>query len=274
MSTIRSFLVQLDAAPSSAARLEFARSLALRNEAILSAMFVAAPPQRTVQMAFSESPAALLQPVDRAIAERARNRFADTLAAGGPAMRWLETGDADPVAMFRRHALYADLLVLGQRDAVAAPGTHPPDGFVESVLIATGKPALIVPLAGDHEGPRKSVLVGWNATPHAARAVVAALPWLRAARRVHVLQAIDDQASSDELGIEQYLKAHGIAPVLHRHEVSMADAGNALLSFARDVEADLLVMGCYGHSRARELVLGGASRTVLHGMPLPVLMAH
>ena len=110
--------------------------------------------------------------------ERARARFADAPATGGPAMRWVEGGHIDPVEAFRRHALYADLLVLGQHDPAAAPGKHSPDGFVESVLIATGKPALVLPLAGESQGPRKNVLVGWNATPYAARAVVAALPWL------------------------------------------------------------------------------------------------
>ena len=70
------------------------------------------------------------------------------------------------------------------------------------------------------------------------------------------------------------LQFHGIVPTLNRHRAMPADAGDALLSFASDVHADLLVMGCYGHSRARELVLGGASRTVLQTMTQPVLMVH
>jgi nucleotide-binding universal stress UspA family protein len=106
--------------------------------------------------------------------------------------------------------------------------------------------------------------------------VRAALPWLLAARSVHVLEPLAGlaQADDDELDIAQYLRLHGIEPLLHRHRTAPAEAGNALLSHACDVGADLLVMGCYGRTRAHEFVLGGASRTVLETMTLPVLMAH
>ena len=80
-------------------------------------------------------------------------------------------------------------------------------------------------------------------------------------------------AAADSL--EGYLRLHGVAAPIQRHgAVASSSAGDGLLSLAADVGADLLVMGCYGHSRARELVLGGASRTVLKSMTLPVLMAH
>ncbi len=75
--------------------------------------------------------------------------------------------------------------------------------------------------------------------------------------------------------LRNYLDAHGIATKAERHAAAASEApGESLLSLAADVGADLLVMGCYGHSRTRELVLGGASRTVLNSMTLPVLMAH
>ena len=74
--------------------------------------------------------------------------------------------------------------------------------------------------------------------------------------------------------IVQYLHLHGIVSTLHPDHASLTDAGEVLLSFASAVGANRLVMGCYGHHRARELVLGGASRTVLRAMTLPVLMAH
>ena len=122
----------------------------------------------------------------------------------------------------------------------------------------------------------RDVLIGWNATPQAARAVTAALPWLRTARRVHVLGAVDEPAQhhTSELDIAQYLQFHGIVPALHRHRESPTDAGEVLLSFASEVGTDLLVMGCYGHRRGPRTHLGGASRTVLKSMALPVLMTH
>ena len=277
MSSIRSVLMHLDATTSGVARLELARNLALRHEATLSAMFVAAPMHTPLKTAFSESPAALLRWVDCAALERTKSRFNDALGERGARMRWLENDGADGVAAFCRQALYADLLVLGQHDAAStSSGAGAPTGFVESVLIASGKPALILPLAGGHETVGHDVLIGWNATPQAARAVTAALPWLHGARSVHVLEAIDEAAQGcfGELDIAQYLQFHGITPVRHRHRAAPADAGRALLSVAHEVAADLLVMGCYGRGRTRELVLGGASRTVLQEMTLPVLMAH
>ncbi len=276
-STIRSVLMHLDGTPASVGRLEFARNLALRHEAALCAMFVAAPKHQPLQMALSESPAALLQWVDWAALERTKSRFSDALGEDGARMRWLENEGADGVAAFCRQALYADLLVLGQHDAAStSSAASAPTGFVESVLIASGKPALILPLARGHEGAGQDVLIGWNATPQAACAVSAALPWLHGARSVHVLEAIDEvaQAGAGELDIAQYLQFHGITPVRHHHRAAPADAGRALLSVAHEVAADLLVMGCYGRGRTRERVLGGASRTVLQEMTLPVLMAH
>ena len=102
------------------------------------------------------------------------------------------------------------------------------------------------------------------------------LPWLRIARRVQVLEAVSDAAPhhAGDLDIVQFLHLHGIESTLHRDHAAPADAGEVLLSFAGAVGADLLVMGCYGHHRARELVLGGATRTVLRAMTMPVLMAH
>ena len=278
MNIIRSVLLHLDATPSSASLLQFAREVALRHEAALSAMFVAAPPQQPLKLALSESPAALLQPIDWAALNRAKSIFDKALADGDLPMRWLESNGAYAVEAFRRQALYADLLVLGQRDP-ALTGSMPA-GFVESVLIGTGKPALILPFAGRFETAARDVLIGWNATPQAAHALTAALPWLHSARRVHVLEVTDEPARghTGELDISQYLQFHGIVSALHCHRASPppvpGNAGELLLSFASEVGADLLVMGCYGHNRAREFMLGGASRSVLQTMTLPVLMAH
>ncbi|HJV60753.1 MAG TPA: universal stress protein [Albitalea sp.] len=275
MTAFRSILLQLDASPRSAARLAFARTLAVEQAAALSAMFVAAPRRRPVQLAFAESPAALLQPPNGADVEAAKASFDRCVAEGGPAMRWVETGSGDPVDAFCLQALYADLLVLGQSDVGPSDGGGVPEGFVESVLIGSGRPALILPSEGQFATVGRDVLIGWNGRPQAAHAVSAALPWLRTAKRVHVLEAMsEEQRPAGALDIAQYLQFHGVVAALHRHRGNGQDAGETLLSFACDVDADLLVMGCYGHSRARELVLGGASRTVLRSMTLPVLMAH
>jgi len=141
-------------------------------------------------------------------------------------------------------------------------------------LIASGKPALVLPYIGMPPPIFSNVLVAWKETPQAAHALSAALPLLASANAVHI--AIDgDISAQNKSALRKLLHCHGLAePEFHALSSSAADAGALMLSMAADVSADLMVMGCCGHSRARELVLGGASRSVLGAMTLPVLMAH
>lgn len=275
MSFLRSILLHLDDTPAAEARLAFARSVASQHDAALSAMCVVAAPERPLQLAFSESPAALLYPAARARNGEARQRFDRAVAQGGPAMRWLDPAEPDAAHAFGRQAMYADLLVLGQHDTDAPPGSAP-EGFLESAILGSGKPAVVLPCRGRIDTVIRSVMVGWNATPAAARALTGALPWICRAQHVHVLQDLEAERpeGAGGLDIAQYLQLHGVAATLHKHRTRAADAGDALLSFAADVDADLLVMGCYGRGQGRERILGGASRTVLQTMTLPVLMAH
>ena len=275
MKTIRSVLLHVDATPSSVARLGFARAFALRHQAELSAMFVAGSSQVRAQKAPWERPGALHQPIEWA-ADRASSWLAGARVEEDTQIRWLESSSADTVQTFCQQALYADLLMLGQHDPSTGAAGGELAGFLESVLVATDKPALILPCAGKFETHSRNVVIGWNATPEAARAISAALPWLRSADRVHVLEAVDEpqQRHAGELDIAHYLRLHAIVPELHRHRVPLSDVGAALLSLSREVGADLLVMACYRHNRLRELMLGGASRSLLRTMTLPVLIAH
>lgn len=107
-------------------------------------------------------------------------------------------------------------------------------------------------------------------------ALAAALALLRGARRIDLTAEADAELPGAGAGeVEAYLRLHGVEAAVERHAGLPADAaGEGLLSLCVSVGADLLVMGCYGHGRVRELVLGGASRTVLASMTVPVLMAH
>jgi len=142
------------------------------------------------------------------------------------------------------------------------------------VTIASGKPALVVPYIGSPSASLDTVFVAWKETPQAAHALAAALPLLRAASAVHIGIGADLPEES-KTALQGFLRRHGVVdPQLHTLISDASEAGELMLSLAADVNADLMVMGCYGHSRARELVLGGASRTVFDSMTLPVLMAH
>lgn len=159
--------------------------------------------------------------------------------------------------------------MLGQFDRSDPGASIVPSDFVESVIVGSGRPAIVVPFAGDFKTLGSTVLVAWKPTPEAARAVQAALPLLRSARQVHVAGWGDDPRE-----IERLLLLHGVDARFHREAEADAHVGELLLSYSADLSADLLVMGCYGHSRTRELVLGGATRQVMQSMTLPVLMSH
>ena len=173
-------------------------------------------------------------------------------------------------------ARHADLTVIGQDDPdhrVPPAGRH----MIEDVLLAAGRPLLLLPYAGRFPAIGRNVLIAWTPTREAARAVGDALGLIEPAAQVTVLTVARAGGGDAVPGAEiaAHLARHGLAVTAARsvsdgqiHEADM------LLSYAADLGADLLVMGGYGHSRVRELTLGGVTRSVLRHMTLPVLMSH
>lgn len=277
MSSLRTILVHLDAGPHGAARLRAARRVAARHGASVAALYAATPafmamPMDLAAAAASAAVDALIS-IDEGRMQAARRSFDEVCSEPGPAVEWREAREmpVDPVV---RQAYYADLLVLGQDDPSNLDNGVPGD-FVQGVLMNSCKPALVVPYIDADAPIGDRVLIAWKESPEAAHAVTAALPLLRRAAQVHVACGTDEDgraAPADRL--LAYLRQHDVQAEAHRFQSAASDAGERLLSLAADVSADLLVMGCYGHSRARELVLGGATRTVLRSMTLPVLMSH
>jgi nucleotide-binding universal stress UspA family protein len=174
-------------------------------------------------------------------------------------------------------ARYANLSVVGQPNPAIVDPLIPPD-LPERLLLDSAHPVLVVPGAGDPPGFDGEALVAWNGDVGATRAVAGALPLLRLARRVTVLGIGDQQASSglvedDCNALVGWLGRHGIA-ARPRHRPQQDDIGAALLAEAMEIDAGLLVMGGYGHSRLRETVRDGVSANVLRWTNLPVLLAH
>jgi nucleotide-binding universal stress UspA family protein len=205
-----------------------------------------------------------------------RGVFDRSVAATGVHAAWAEVQDYPIVPAFARQALYADLLVLGQHDPSDPEAAGVPFDFAETVMATSGKPALILPYAETPAPVGQTIVIAWKPTREAARAVSSAVPMLQRARRVHVLSwgKEEEDVAGARLDLDSYLKLRGVEPTWHREGDEPEFMGDLLLSRAFDLDADMLVMGCYGHSRAREWVLGGTSRTVLQSMTLPVLMAH
>jgi len=193
---------------------------------------------------------------------------------------WRED-EADAYGVAARVLEYAracDLVVASQRDA-----NWPWAEFLDvpdRLAIESGRPVLILPHSGvapERVGER--VLVAWNGRREAARAVYDALPILRYAKDVKVIW-INPQLENE---VARDIPAADICAALARHSVPCeatqhvkprGNVGDMLLASAKEMNADLLVMGCYGHTRLREFVFGGASRQVLERMSLPVLMSH
>ena len=162
-----------------------------------------------------------------------------------------------------------DLTVVGQRDP---DGPDRATGIIETALFRSGRPILVVPYIQREPMRLGSILVAWDGGAQAARALGDAMPWLARAKRVEVatVGAADHERSAARAA--RHLARHGI-PAKTR-ALPGGDVAAALLSYAADAEADLLVMGGYGHSRFREVILGGATRGILESMTLPVFMSH
>lgn len=283
---LKDLLVHLDAAPRSAVRLGVAAGLALRHRAHLTALFVIEVPAAAL---FYGDPGGFVDArlVDEMMdkirqramvdARRVEQEFRERLRRDGIEGEWrvVEGGIAETVA---QHARYADLAILGQHDPddTAASSTAP---VVESTLLSSGRPVLVVPYTGAVTTLGETVLVGWKSSRESARAVNDALPLLQQAKSVTVL-AVNPE---DGIGGDGDVPAADIALHLARHGVKASAAhtvageiseGDALLNHADDIGADLIVVGGYGHSRIREVAFGGVTRTLLRTMTAPVFLSH
>lgn len=150
--------------------------------------------------------------------------------------------------------------------------------YAEAIIFGSGKPTLVLP-----EKPRprpfelKTILIAWDFSRTAARAIADSLPIIEAAKTVRIVTVVNDKAidtkrSSEELA--KSLSRHSVEVVLDRVDADGRPIGDVLGSHALSCGADLLVMGAYGHSRFREFVLGGATKSMLSNPPLPILFSH
>jgi len=260
-------------------RLSAALHVASQNGAALTALYAATP--SLVELAYAPEvyplAATELAKLDDERRQVAIDAFDAAAKAAGPQVRWSEATDPSVARAFARQAFYADLAVVGQQDPEDGNASCVPPDFVPTVVLLSGRPALVVPYVKTTEAIGEVAAIAWKPTPEAARAVTAALPFLQRARQVHVLTWGDDppqDALDGDLDLITYLRAHGVEVTWHSGGPEPGAIGELLLSRIFDLGADLLVMGCYSHSRAREWILGGATRTVLASMTVPVLMAH
>ncbi len=190
---------------------------------------------------------------------------------------WTTTGSPMPAILRRTQA--TDLVVAGQTDP-DTPSPDMPRNLAEDVLMGAGRPLLLIPYAGRFETIGTNVLVGWTPTREAARALHDAIPLFAPGAKITVL-TIGTSATPSGLApplptdIVRHLTRHGLDAVAARTVITDGlRPSDALLDYAADLGSDLLVTGGYGHSRTREMVMGGVTRDLLRHMTLPVLMSH
>jgi nucleotide-binding universal stress UspA family protein len=175
------------------------------------------------------------------------------------------------------HARYADLVVIAQPDPADTSGRA--TAVSARTLMTSGRPLLLVPFAGSFEAIGQNILVGWNGTGEAARAINDALPLLQQAKKVTVLainprHGIGGDGDVPAADIALHLARHGVIAEAAHTIANDISEGDALLSYAADLGVDLLVCGMYGHSPLRERAFGGVTRSLLTEMTVPVLMSH
>jgi nucleotide-binding universal stress UspA family protein len=276
--TFKDLLVVVDDARNASERIDVAVRLATASGGHVTGLHVVHP--LDVQAAvFAQLPAEVQEVQERVAreeVERAQSLFEQRLrAAPGELSREWRAIRGEPAEVIAVHARYADLAVIGQQDP-DAPG---PRNVPERVILSSGRPALIVPYAGSFPTLGRRVMVAWNATREAARAVSDALPLLVAAERVRVV-SVNPRGTMTGHGpipgadISLHLARHGVKVEASTVTADDMRVDDTLLSLAADAGADLIVMGGYGHSRLGELVLGGATRHILRQITVPVFMSH
>lgn len=275
--SFKTILVHIDSGKRCSVRVDAGIRLALQHDAHLVGLQALMPFEPPGYVMAEMGPAIIEAQRQVAANEIARAETEFTRQAGAAGLRNVEWRAAvdDPVDAMTLHARYADMLVVGQTDAGDSP--HTPADFPERVVLAAGRPVLIIPAIGSFPSIGKRILVAWNPSREATRAVTDAIPLLRLADSVHIM-AVNPKpgqhgaVAGADIGL--YLARHGVRVEVKTDHGAEIDVGNELLSRAADLDADLIVMGGYGHSRLKEWVLGGATRTILESMTVPVLMSH
>ena len=276
----KSILLHLDGGARDETALGVALAIAEQEAAHLAALHVIYP--FTAALAtFGDAAGGVIADIGQDYFDAARAAAAAELRQmverhadqAGISVEWrLEEGLADEIVPLQ--ARYADLTVANQIDPTSedAPCKI---GLVVNIVMHYGRPILLVPCAGTFAAPGKRVLIAWNCSREAARAVNDAMPFLRRAELVSVL-SINPREADHIAGydISNHIARHGAKAEALRTVSGDVSVGELLLSEAADLDAGMIVMGAYGHSRLMQFVMGGASRQILESMTVPVFMAH
>lgn len=274
MTGIKHIVAHLEGGAHDAAVLRLSATLADRFGAALEGVFANVPPFIPASIDGMLTPQIIeaQQNIYKQRAEAAKKSLAAVKLAKGAAA-WTQVDGMASDAVLAR-ARYADLTVLAQPAPEETDAATDYDSPAE-IVMGAGRPVLMVPYAGKFPDVGKRVLAAWSGTRESARSLADALPFLSAASDLTVLTVNPHgETAQMEADLKRWLGEHGVnakTRVAHTQDI---EVGDVLLSAAADLSADLIVMGAYGRSRLRELILGGATHSIFRHMTAPVLMSH
>jgi len=271
----KTILVHVDQSRHAAGRIKLAAEIAIAEDAHLVGVAVTG----ISRFIYPDGMVFVTSVVDtlRLRAERDLDQFEEIVKRMGVNSYERRVSEDDAAGALALQARYSDLVVVSQTDLNERDGSEI-SNLPEYVMLNASRPVLTVPYAGKFENIGRNVLVAWDGTREATHAVTNALPVLKRANNVTIVlfnAAAQFGVHGEQPGadIALYLARHGVKINVIEEKTEL-DIGNALLSLAADQGADLLVMGGYGHSRFREMLLGGVTSTILNTMTIPVLMSH
>lgn len=275
----KDILVYAGSGKSAATRFDAAARLALSQDARLTALHVDQTRSLPAELMVTGVAAQVRQwqkTVEAERIEKARAIVSDASQRHGLPIEWRQQeGELEDV--IRSQAVYADLIVVSQ------PGSpldmeQPIEPSPGALALSSGRPVMVVPSQAGAYQVGGNVLIAWRPSAEAARAVHDALPILQKARAVTVLEVNPEmkQGSDRLVGAEiaQHLARHGVKVSAQAINNRSVNPGSTILARAAEIQADLIVMGGYGHTRLREIILGGATDHILKHHHVPILMAH
>jgi nucleotide-binding universal stress UspA family protein len=267
---LKTILVHADPDRHLSARFALAATLGETHGARLIVVYPLRVPAAAMLFADTAGASGIQSQID-AEQEQAANlraRIADRLSRKRVAWEW-RTLPGQPHQVLAAAGAGADLIVMGQDER------DPDSSLMATVALTSGRPVLGVPSSGALPTCGRRILLAWNGTREATRAAHDALPLLRAAEQVILFAAAPEgEHGATTMDAAAHFAAHGCKIDVRRASLDGRDAGATIITAAAETGADLIVMGAYGHSRLREWVFGGATRTILQSMTVPVLMSH
>jgi len=276
----KNILLHLDHSSGCQNRLKTAFALARKYEALITGLFVV-PDYVVPSYVEAQISVDLMTDVTEKAMARARETLSgyEKMASEAGVQMEAHVLEGQVIPILREHTKYSDILLLGQDNP------DDPDnasyGLADALLFEGACACMVVPHSGKLAPPGRRVLLTWNASRESARALREAMPILAAAEEIVVLSSEPDDADveiarghphADELA--RFLESHGIASVSSGIADLDISTSDAILGQAAEMNADLIVMGAYGHARLREIILGGVTRDLLKGSPIPLFLAH